>query len=74
MCGKVKGTAMTQFEEEKAGRKLNHFLQDKEGLWLGDDGQMSSFASACRARGNGLRPEAGLRLESRKNLAVKDVV
>lgn len=65
---------MTQVGEEKAERKLNHFLQDKEGLWLGDDGQLSSIASACGARGTGLRPEAGLRLESRKNLAVKDVV
>lgn len=65
---------MTQEGEERVERKLNHFLQDKEGPAPRDDGQLSSFASACRARGNGLRPEAGLRLESRKNLAVKDVV
>lgn len=32
MCGKVKRTRMTQVGEEKAERKLNHLLQDKEGL------------------------------------------
>lgn len=32
MCGKVKGTGMTQVGEEKAKGKLNHFLQDKEGI------------------------------------------
>lgn len=36
---------------------------------LGDGDQLSSFASACGARGNGLRPKAGLRLERGKNLA-----
>lgn len=41
---------------------------------LGDGDQLSFFASAFRARGNGLRPKAGLRLERRKNLAVRDVV
>lgn len=50
------------------------FPRQRRALLLGDDGQLSSFASACRARGNGLRPKAGLRLERRKNLAVKDVV
>lgn len=41
---------------------------------LGAGDQLSSVASACGARGNGLRPKAGLRLETRKNLAVRDVV
>ena len=48
--------------------------RQRRDLSLGAGDQLSSVAFACGARGNGLRPKAGLRLETRKNLAVRDVV
>lgn len=61
-------------EKRRPRRNEIIFLRQRKALLLGDGDQLFSYASACRARGNGLRPKAGLRLERRKNLAVRGVV